>query len=295
MENLKKCPKCGKLYKPPGALSRSDNVTEVCPACGMTEAMKAAEAAAAEQWHGGDAEESYFRKMAKIYSDGGSPETPEAFHSIKDRILEMYAQAVAHFADKVQAAISPYRQSDAVFIAGALKMLYDGTLSILDERDRSALEAFQTMAKFKIAVIASEDRSYDREKALALFKAGKIGELEAQGVSVATTESGGLAQAKKHPEADGLTEARVVVDLRSDDAPKQITELSKLIYGIARNAEPAIMHGALVAAQTKATADHPFDESVVEQLRSDLTQYYKDYEHGIPEDLWKSAVKSLCD
>ena len=37
----RKCPKCGQLYKEHPAISREDNKTEICPACGLREAMKA--------------------------------------------------------------------------------------------------------------------------------------------------------------------------------------------------------------------------------------------------------------
>lgn len=36
-----KCPKCGREYNEHPALSREDNKTEICPACGMREAMAA--------------------------------------------------------------------------------------------------------------------------------------------------------------------------------------------------------------------------------------------------------------
>lgn len=36
------CPKCGKPYTEPSALSRKDNKTEICPDCGIREAMEIA-------------------------------------------------------------------------------------------------------------------------------------------------------------------------------------------------------------------------------------------------------------
>ena len=36
------CPKCGKTYTGHPALSRVDNKTEICPACGYREALEAA-------------------------------------------------------------------------------------------------------------------------------------------------------------------------------------------------------------------------------------------------------------
>ena len=35
------CPACGQQYTEPPALSRRDNETEICPTCGMKEALAA--------------------------------------------------------------------------------------------------------------------------------------------------------------------------------------------------------------------------------------------------------------
>ena len=40
MEEIKKCPKCGKFYFGAPALSRVDNKTNICPDCGIREAME---------------------------------------------------------------------------------------------------------------------------------------------------------------------------------------------------------------------------------------------------------------
>ena len=37
----KKCPKCGQIYTNYSAISREDNKTEICPDCGLREAMAA--------------------------------------------------------------------------------------------------------------------------------------------------------------------------------------------------------------------------------------------------------------
>lgn len=36
---LPKCPKCGRYYSEPPAISRTDNKTEICSMCGMKEAI----------------------------------------------------------------------------------------------------------------------------------------------------------------------------------------------------------------------------------------------------------------
>ena len=38
---IQKCPKCGKEFTEHPALSREDNETEICPECGVEEAVKA--------------------------------------------------------------------------------------------------------------------------------------------------------------------------------------------------------------------------------------------------------------
>ena len=35
------CPSCGQTYTEPPALSRKDNKTDICPTCGMMEALAA--------------------------------------------------------------------------------------------------------------------------------------------------------------------------------------------------------------------------------------------------------------
>ena len=41
MSEAKECPRCSESYTPPfAALSRRDNKTEICPACGTSEALE---------------------------------------------------------------------------------------------------------------------------------------------------------------------------------------------------------------------------------------------------------------
>lgn len=37
---LRKCPKCGKLFSERGVVSRADNLTVICPDCGTREALE---------------------------------------------------------------------------------------------------------------------------------------------------------------------------------------------------------------------------------------------------------------
>lgn len=41
MSDSRVCPKCGKKYDDYPAISREDNKTEICPNCGVEEAMVA--------------------------------------------------------------------------------------------------------------------------------------------------------------------------------------------------------------------------------------------------------------
>ena len=41
MKQKRECPLCGKTYTDYPALSRKDNVTEICPECGLEEALMA--------------------------------------------------------------------------------------------------------------------------------------------------------------------------------------------------------------------------------------------------------------
>ena len=43
------CPRCGKAYREPPALSRADNKTYICPDCGTREALKSIGVDADEQ------------------------------------------------------------------------------------------------------------------------------------------------------------------------------------------------------------------------------------------------------
>ncbi len=43
------CPKCGKTYKAPPALSRADGITFICPDCGTREALESLGVGADEQ------------------------------------------------------------------------------------------------------------------------------------------------------------------------------------------------------------------------------------------------------
>ncbi len=45
------CPKCGKTYTAPPALSRADSATLICPDCGIREALESLGIGTEEQEH----------------------------------------------------------------------------------------------------------------------------------------------------------------------------------------------------------------------------------------------------
>lgn len=47
-QKVRMCPVCGHRYTDEPALSRADNRTEICPTCGMKEALQAFISASAE-------------------------------------------------------------------------------------------------------------------------------------------------------------------------------------------------------------------------------------------------------
>lgn len=46
---IKTCPKCGKIYSGVPALSRTDNITLICPDCGTRESLESIGVKADEQ------------------------------------------------------------------------------------------------------------------------------------------------------------------------------------------------------------------------------------------------------
>ena len=46
---IKICPRCGKVYHEPPALSRIDNQTPICPDCGTREALESIDIGQEEQ------------------------------------------------------------------------------------------------------------------------------------------------------------------------------------------------------------------------------------------------------
>lgn len=65
----KVCPKCGNEYTEHSAISRVDNITEICPDCGMVEAMEAFERAQGRRLVPSDGKEITLKSMGGSEDD----------------------------------------------------------------------------------------------------------------------------------------------------------------------------------------------------------------------------------
>lgn len=63
MKEVRVCPICNKEYSDYPALSRRDNQTEICPECGLQEALMAISVKKPRMSH-------YDRTKAKVYATG---------------------------------------------------------------------------------------------------------------------------------------------------------------------------------------------------------------------------------
>ena len=137
MKLLKQCPQCGKIYSGPSALSRSDNSTEICPACGMAEALKAIDAVRAEAAHDQDdssdatmeANSWYVKMEDLVIKSNGSEMMPE--------VGKLYAEAVKDFTTRLNAASQnpPILRGDLIFLYEALCLLKNATEKQLSDKE----------------------------------------------------------------------------------------------------------------------------------------------------------------
>ena len=129
MKVLKQCPQCGKIYSGPSALSRSDNSTEICPACGMAEALKAMDAVKADAARdqgdpvdtAAEADSWYVKMEDLVIKANGSEMMPE--------VGKLYAEAVKDFTTRLNAASQnpPMLRGDLIFLYEALCLLKNAT------------------------------------------------------------------------------------------------------------------------------------------------------------------------
>ena len=258
MKLLKKCPQCGKIYSGPSALSRSDNTTEICPACGMAEALKAMDAVKADTARDRDdsndadtKDDSWYAKMEDMVTSNGPDMMPE--------VGKIYCEAVKDFTTRLNAASTnpPITRGDLIFLYEALSLLKTATEKQLSDKDRGLLDLLRSAFKFKVATI-SKDGGKLPENTEELFYSGRLQELKDQGAEI--NVSGYESSDSPDPLADasigGKNHSKTVIDLSSGSKAEKIDKLCGLINMILKPADPVVKHGALIAVQTMLFEKH---------------------------------------
>ena len=286
MKVLKQCPRCGKIYSGPSALSRSDNTTEICPACGMAEALKAMDAvkadAARDQGDPVDTAtqaDSWYVKMEDLVSKAnGSEMMPE--------VGELYAEAVKDFATRMNATFTPIHRGDLIFVYEALCLLKNATEKQLDDKDRGLLDLLRSAFKFKVATISKEGGKLP-DNTEELFYSGQLQELKDQGAEI--NISGYESSDSPDPFADasigGKNYSKTVIDLSGGSKAEKIDKLCGLINMILKPADPVVKHGALVAVQTMLCEKKEDSlEPVLQEFHDTMEHYFDEYRSYLTDE-----------
>lgn len=286
MKVLKQCPRCGKIYSGPSALSRSDNTTEICPACGMAEALKAMDAvkadAARDQGDPVDtatqADSWYVKMEGLVIKANGSEMMPE--------VGELYAEAVKDFATRMNATFTPIHRGDLIFVYEALCLLKNATEKQLSDKDRGLLDLLRSAFKLKVATISKEGGKlpYNTEE---LFYSGQLQELKDQGAEI--NISGYESSDSPEPSADasigGKNYSKTVIDLSGGSKAEKIDKLCGLINMILKPADPVVKHGALIAVQTMLCEKHEDSiEPVLQEFTDTMNQYFDEYRSYLTDE-----------
>ena len=288
MKVLKQCPRCGKIYSGPSALSRSDNTTEICPACGMAEALKAMDAVKADAARDlGDSVEdsleanSWYVKMEDlVIKSNGSEMMPE--------VGKLYAEAVKDFTTRLNVASQnpPILRGDLIFLYEALCLLKNATEKQLSEKDHGLLDLLRSAFKFKVATI-SKDGGKLPENTEELFCSGQLQELKDQGAEI--NISGYESSDSPDPLADasigGKNYSKTVIDLSGGSKAEKIDKLSGLINMILKPADPVVKHGALIAVKTKLCEKKEDSlEPVLHEFHDTMEQYFDEYRSYLTDE-----------
>lgn len=286
MKVLKQCPRCGKIYSGPSALSRSDNTTEICPACGMAEALKAMDAvkadAARDQGDPVDTAtqaDSWYVKMEDLVSKAnGSEMMPE--------VGELYAEAVKDFATRMNATFTPIHRGDLIFVYEALCLLKNATEKQLDDKDRGLLDLLRSAFKFKVATISKEGGKLP-DNTEELFYSGQLQELKDQGAEI--NVSGYESSDSPDPLADasigGKNYSKTVIDLSGGSKAEKIDKLCGLINMILKPADPVVKHGALVAVQTMLCEKKEDSlEPILQEFHDTMEHYFDEYRSYLTDE-----------
>ena len=288
MKVLKKCPQCGKIYSGPSALSRSDNATEICPACGMAEALKAMDAVKADaaRDQGDPVDDSleanswYVKMEDLVIKSNGSEMTPE--------VGKLYAEAVKDFTTRLNAASTnpPITRGDLIFLYEALSLLKTATEKQLSDKDRGLLDLLRSAFKFKVATISKEGGKLP-DNTEELFYSGQLQELKDQGAEI--NISGYESSDSPDPLADasigGKNYSKTVIDLSGGSKAEKIDKLCGLINMILKPADPVVKHGALIAVQTKLCEKKEDSlEPVLQEFLDTMEHYFDEYRSYLTEE-----------
>ena len=288
MKVLKKCPQCGKIYSGPSALSRSDNATEICPACGMAEALKAMDAVKADaaRDQGDPVDDSleanswYVKMEDLVIKSNGSEMTPE--------VGKLYAEAVKDFTTRLNAASTnpPITRGDLIFLYEALSLLKTATEKQLSDKDRGLLDLLRSAFKFKVATISKEGGKLP-DNTEELFYSGQLQELKDQGAEI--NISGYESSDSPDPFADasigGKNYSKTVIDLSGGSPAEKIDKLCGLINMILKPADPVVKHGALIAVQTKLCEKKEDSlEPVLQEFLDTMEHYFDEYRSYLTEE-----------
>lgn len=288
MKVLKKCPQCGKIYSGPSALSRSDNATEICPACGMAEALKAMDAVKADaaRDQGDPVDDSleanswYVKMEDLVIKSNGSEMTPE--------VGKLYAEAVKDFTTRLNAASTnpPITRGDLIFLYEALSLLKTATEKQLSDKDRGLLDLLRSAFKFKVATISKEGGKLP-DNTEELFYSGQLQELKDQGAEI--NISGYESSDSPDPLADasigGKNYSKTVIDLSGGSPAEKIDKLCGLINMILKPADPVVKHGALIAVQTKLCEKKEDSlEPVLQEFLDTMEHYFDEYRSYLTEE-----------
>jgi len=292
----KKCPRCGKLYSGPSALSRSDNTTEICPACGMAEALKAMDAVKADAARDqGDPVDdsleanSWYLKIENLVKSNGPDMMPE--------VGKLYCEAVKDFTLKMnRAATDPaMHRGDLIFFYDALCIMKQATERQLNDSDRGLLDLLRSAFKFKVATI-SKDGGKLPDNTEELFYSGQLQELKDQGAEI--NVSGYESSDSPDPLADasigGKNNTKTVIDLSCGSKAEKIDKLCGLINMILKTADPVVKHGTLIAVQTMLFEKHEDSiEPVLQEFTDTMNQYFDEYRSYLTDEQRKCILSAF--
>ena len=297
MKLLKQCPQCGKIYSGPSALSRSDNSTEICPACGMAEALKAMDAvkadAARDQGDPVDTAteaDSWYVKMEDlVIKANGSEMMPE--------VGKLYAEAVKDFTTRLNAASQnpPMLRGDLIFLYEALCLLKNATEKQLSDKALGLLDLLRSAFKFKVATISKEGGKLP-DNTEELFYSGQLQELKDQGAEI--NVSGYESSDSPDPFADasigGKNHTKTVIDLSGGSKAEKIDKLCGLINMILKPADPVVKHGALVAVQTMLCEKKEDSlEPVLQEFHDTMDQYFDEYRSYLTDEQKQTILSAF--